>query len=72
MQAEILLVIGTSMAVYPAAGLVNYVPSHCRIFLVDPGDIQVQGIKNLKFIREKAGIGVPVLVEQLLAETENE
>ena len=72
MQAEILLVIGTSMAVYPAAGLVNYVPAHCRIFLVDPGDIQVQGIKNLKFIREKAGIGVPVLVDQLLAETENE
>ncbi|MBK9355874.1 MAG: NAD-dependent deacylase [Bacteroidales bacterium] len=71
MQADILLVIGTSLAVYPAAGLVNYVPANCRIFLVDPGDLQVQWIKNLEFIREKAGTGVPALVDRLLSETDN-
>ncbi|MBK6344756.1 MAG: NAD-dependent deacylase [Bacteroidales bacterium] len=71
MQADILLVIGTSLAVYPAAGLVNYVPANCRIFLVDPGDLQVQWIKNLEFIREKAGTGVPDLVDRLLSETDN-
>lgn len=71
MQADILLVIGTSLAVYPAAGLVNYVKPHCRIFLVDPGELQVDHIRNLTFIREKAGTGVPVLVDRLLSEAEN-
>lgn len=35
-QADIFLVIGTSMQVYPAAGLVHYVPEHCEIFVIDP------------------------------------
>jgi len=71
MQADILLVIGTSLAVYPAAGLVNYAPAHCRIFLVDPGDLQVHWINNLEFVREKAGTGVPAIVGRLLLETDN-
>ena len=65
-QADILLVIGTSLAVYPAAGLIHYVRPGCPIYLVDPGSLQVQGIPNLTFIQEKAGIGVPRLVDQLL------
>jgi NAD-dependent deacetylase len=65
-QADILLVIGTSMAVYPAAGLVHYVRPGIPIYLIDPGSLQVHGIPNLTFIQEKAGIGVPRLVDQLL------
>lgn len=34
--ADIFLVIGTSMQVYPAAGLIHYVPKHCEIFVIDP------------------------------------
>ncbi len=34
--ADIFLVIGTSMQVYPAAGLIHYVPDHCEIFVIDP------------------------------------
>jgi NAD-dependent deacetylase len=65
-QADILLVIGTSMAVYPAAGLVHYVKPGVPIYLIDPGSLQVHNIPNLTFIQEKAGIGVPRLVDQLL------
>lgn len=35
-EADIFLVIGTSMQVYPAAGLVHYVPDHCEVFIIDP------------------------------------
>jgi NAD-dependent deacetylase len=38
-QADILLIIGTSLKVYPAAGLVNYAPPQCPIYLIDPNDI---------------------------------
>jgi len=67
-EADILLVIGTSMVVYPAAGLLHYAPDDCRIFLIDPGNLPVEGIRNLTFLQKKAGIGVPEVVEQLLME----
>ncbi len=65
-KADILLVIGTSMAVYPAAGLVHYVKPGVPIYLIDPGSLKVHGIPNLTFIQEKAGIGLPPLVDMLL------
>ena len=40
-KADILLIIGTSMVVYPAAGLVNYAPRNCRIYLIDPKPINL-------------------------------
>lgn len=66
--ADIFIVIGTSLAVYPAAGLINFTSRHIPKFLVDPNDIPVSGIQNLTVIKEKAGIGVPQLVEQLMKE----
>ncbi|KEY19521.1 SIR2 family NAD-dependent protein deacylase [Kaistella antarctica] len=35
-QANIFLVIGTSMSVYPAAGLISYIPENCEVFVIDP------------------------------------
>ncbi len=35
-EAEIFLIIGTSMQVYPAAGLIDYVPANCEIFVINP------------------------------------
>jgi len=67
-EADILLVVGTSLAVYPAAGLLHYASAHCKIFLVDPGNLNVQGFRNLRFLQKKAGIGVPEIVEQLLSD----
>ena len=69
-QADIFVVIGTSLAVYPAAGLINYVSNSCPKYLVDPKDVSVSHIPNLTFIRKKAGEGVPELVDKLLAAAE--
>lgn len=65
--ADIYLVIGTSLNVYPAAGLVDYVPRGRPIFLVDPAAVTVYGGGNITYIRENAGTGVPRLVQELLA-----
>lgn len=35
-KADLFLVIGTSMSVYPAAGLIHYIPTHCKVFVIDP------------------------------------
>ncbi len=66
--ADIYLIIGTSLNVYPAAGLVNYVRPGTPVYLVDPKDLDVSYIPDLSFIREKAGIGTPRLVAELLGE----
>ncbi len=63
-QADILVVIGTSLAVYPAAGLVDYSKPGIPIFVIDPNRPDVY-LKNVEFIVEKASIGVKVLKEKL-------
>jgi NAD-dependent deacetylase len=65
-RADIIIVIGTSLNVYPAAGLLHYAPAQTPKYLIDPnakGDIYN---RNLAIIDEKAGTGVPELVDQLL------
>lgn len=65
-QAEVMVVVGTSLAVYPAASLVRYVRPEVPIYLVDPGNPDVSGIRNpLTVIRKRAAEGVPELVELL-------
>lgn len=64
--AEILIVVGTSLAVYPAASLVHYVRRDVPIYLVDPGNPDTRLIRNpLTHIRERGAVGVPQLIEQL-------
>lgn len=65
--ADILIIIGTSLVVYPAAGLMHYAPSHCVKYLIDPKAVPSEGISNLTIIHEKAGKGVPDLVEKLMS-----
>lgn len=65
-QADAFAVIGTSMAVYPAAGLVDYAPPGVPIYVIDPNDIPVPMHREVDVIREKASIGVPILKEKLL------
>ena len=65
-QAEVMVVVGTSLAVYPAASLVRYVRPEVPIYLGDPGNPDVSGIRNpLTVIRKRAAEGVPELVELL-------
>lgn len=65
-KADIFMVVGTSMAVYPAAGLIDYAPLHIPKYLIDPSDVKISGINNLTIIKEKASIGLPMLTEKLL------
>lgn len=64
--ADIFMVIGTSMVVYPAAGLIHYVEREIPKFYVDPKAFAVHGVSNLEVIRQKAGEALPVLVDRLL------
>jgi NAD-dependent deacetylase len=66
-SADILVVVGTSLAVYPAAMLVFYVrDKKVPIYLVDPGTPDTALIRNpLTHIKERGAVGVPMLVEQL-------
>ena len=64
--ADILLVIGTSLLVYPAAGLIHEASSGIPKYLVDPNGCQAEGIIDLTVIAEKAGEAVPELVSKLL------
>ena len=64
--ADIMLVIGTSMLVYPAAGLIHYAPMEAKKYYIDPGAREIGTVENLEIITEKAGTGVPALVDILL------
>ena len=64
--ADIFIIVGTSLNVYPAAGLIHYVPELSPKYIVDPGGISIGGVPGLTVIAEKAGTGVPALVARLL------
>ncbi|SMO44985.1 SIR2 family NAD-dependent protein deacylase [Solitalea koreensis] len=65
-EADIFMIIGTSLAVYPAAGLIDFAPMDIPKFLVDPNAPSVSSVRNLITVREKASIGVPLLVDELI------
>ena len=67
-QADILLVVGTSLQVYPAAGLVQACRHDIPKYLVDPGEFEAYHTSNLKHIQEKASSGLPKLAKKLIAE----
>ena len=64
--ADIMVVVGTSLAVYPAASLVRYVRPDIPIYVVDPGNPDTAGIRNpLTLIRKRAAEGMPELAALL-------
>ena len=64
--ADLMIVVGTSLQVYPAASLVHYLRPGTPIYIVDPNTPDVH-LKNLHIIRKPASVGVPELVRGLLA-----
>jgi NAD-dependent deacetylase len=68
-QAELFILVGSSLAVYPAAGLINYVRYDVPKYVIDPNIPEVDRIKNLKRVEEKATVGVPKLVQQLMTDS---
>lgn len=66
-SADILIVVGTSLVVYPAASLVQYVrDSSVPIYVVDPAELKIHSRNPVTHIRERAAIGMPQLAEQLI------
>lgn len=65
--ADIFVVIGTSLNVYPAAGLIEYVPDSASLWLIDPKDVYVPGDRKVAVIKEPASKGVEVLTAKLMA-----
>ncbi|NLE35299.1 MAG: NAD-dependent deacylase [Bacteroidales bacterium] len=64
-QADLFAVIGTSLNVYPAAGLIHYVPVTTPLFLIDPKPVSVYTNHKVGYIAEGAGKGVAILAEKL-------
>lgn len=65
-KADILIVVGSSLSVYPAAGLVFHASDKSMKYLIDPGEPKVTDIENLKIYKESAGTGVPKVVKELI------
>lgn len=63
-KADIFLIIGTSMQVYPAAGLIHYVPKQSPIYLIDPNEVLAHG-ENTVHIQEKASEGIKKFIEKM-------
>jgi NAD-dependent deacetylase len=64
--ADIFVVIGSSLNVYPAAGLIGYTPEKASLWLIDPNDVVIPLNRHVEVIREKASGGVAILTTRLL------
>ncbi len=65
-QADIFVVIGTSLSVYPAAGLLQFVSSGVPVYVIDPGVPAFIPAANIQVIKEKASAGIKQLTAQLI------
>jgi NAD-dependent deacetylase len=67
-NADIFVVIGSSLNVYPAAGLLSYAPAKASLWLIDPKYVAVPVSRKVEVIKEKASTGVAVFTKRLLEE----
>jgi NAD-dependent deacetylase len=65
-RADLFVVIGTSLNVYPAAGILNFVSPYVPTWLVDPGEFSLEYVKELKHIRQTAVKGAEILKQELM------
>ena len=66
-DADIFVVVGSSMNVYPAAGLINYAPARASLWLIDPKEVVLPINRRVEVIREVASVGIGILTERLLS-----
>ena len=64
-KADIFVIIGTSMNVYPAAGLLNYVPRTAEVYLIDPKPVDTHSMRQIHIIQKGASEGVKELKKLL-------
>ncbi len=60
-----LFVVGTSLQVYPAAGLLHYAPASCPVYVIDPHQPEISGRRGVHYVVEPASIGVPQVLKEL-------
>lgn len=65
MEADKFVIIGTSLNVYPAAGLIHYVKSGTPIYLIDPEEVMTGQYKNVQHIKKGASAGMEELFDKL-------
>jgi NAD-dependent deacetylase len=65
-NADIFVVVGSSLNVYPAAGLISYAPGRASLWLIDPKEVAIPVNRKLEVIKEKASTGVGILTERLM------
>lgn len=66
-QADILIIIGTSMQVYPAASLIDFVDANTPIYFIDPKPkVEASQYNKLIVIEETAVKGVPIVIADLI------
>ena len=61
-KADIFVIIGTSLNVYPAAGLVQYTPADCPVYLIDPDAVSGGNLRSVTHIRKGASAGMRELL----------
>jgi NAD-dependent deacetylase len=66
MEADVFLIIGTSLNVYPAAGLLNYVPDGVPVYLIDPNHVPIASGRQVHVIQKGASEGMEELMKLLL------
>ena len=64
-KADVFVIIGTSLNVYPAAGLLYYVPEGVPVYLIDPNEVSVASARKVTVIRKGASEGVDELKKML-------
>lgn len=67
-KADILIVVGTSLEVYPAAGLIDGASDHCITYLIDPNRHESNGYAGVRLIKNNAAKALPELVEKIIAD----
>jgi NAD-dependent deacetylase len=65
-EADIFVVVGSSLNVYPAAGLIGFAPANGSLWLIDPNDVHIPVNRKVEVIKEKASDGVAILRRRLL------
>lgn len=68
-KSDILVIIGTSLQVYPAAGLLGFAPKHCKLFVIDPNANELYLPRDARVFVEKASVGMEQLFNELKINT---
>jgi len=64
-EADVFIVIGTSLQVYPAASLIHYAKADCKVYLLDPNASNISVSSRVTLVAQNASVGVPFLVNLL-------